>query len=742
MDGSDAESPENASIESDRDDVDVEEKERPSFDATETQQPDSDEEQIVLPTKNIRRPKKNVQIVSDDEEDADGQDVIVEATPKPKTTAQVSPAPPKTDSPAMPTSVLRSAKKTFIPGLPVVGPAGLGLTQIFAGTMDDGSQDQHEQPGTASLGLPMPSPTCGFHHFDVSQDDETQAGDEMILDSQGGADTQKAETQADGRETQGVQLRFTQSQMHGFDSLLRQEIDDMPTQMTIEPTQDVGLQEYTPLRERFIDAPASTAQTVTTSERLLETEDEAEVRDSPLVRRGRRRLRRKLEASDEEPQSTAFGIMKTAAKEKRQKEFLDKKKSKARDMFEEQAEESEDEYAGLGGADGEDSSGDEDSASVKDMIDDEAGKDDDERKNAALYADRERARDEQMVDKLFRDITTGMLRRKRGADYDLSDSDDGGEARRRLKRRQFSKMQKALFADERIKKMAEKPGNQAFLRTIEDRDNEVMDFLDIGPEPMDVDADTSQATSSSSSQEQRVPDSQPQDENRAPLGTAGNGSFANPRRTKGGKKKPSNIGEIRESLSSLLEEPEGSIIPATEVGSDSEAEDDDETLRRTAGAAASGGDKENTSPVGRNRRRTTAAVIDRMTLKRESSSNVSTHSRSAFARPTAGGPGASGFKVPALLRRATTNSISLPGGSGSGAGASVTTTARGSGGGFGDDGVVKKGVGRRSGISALARETERRAAMAQGEKRREAKKWKGAEMRGKAFGGLMGAGKF
>ncbi len=55
------------------------------------------------------------------------------------------------------------------------------------------------------------------------------------------------------------------------------------------------------------------------------------------------------------------------------------------------------------------------------------------------------------MEKLFKDITTGMLRRKRGAgDYDLSDSDDGGEAKRRMKRRQFAKMQKALFADERV----------------------------------------------------------------------------------------------------------------------------------------------------------------------------------------------------------------------------------------------------------------------------------------------------
>ena len=85
--------------------------------------------------------------------------------------------------------------------------------------------------------------------------------------------------------------------------------------------------------------------------------------------------------------NNAFSAMQQAAlKEKKRKEAFDKKKSKARDMIEEQAEESEDEYAGLGGADGEDSD-DEDNQSVKEMIDDETKENEgDERKLAAFYA--------------------------------------------------------------------------------------------------------------------------------------------------------------------------------------------------------------------------------------------------------------------------------------------------------------------------------------------------------------------
>ncbi|RXG47368.1 hypothetical protein VDGE_00038 [Verticillium dahliae] len=683
----------------------------------EQEQTGSDEE-AALPKRNARRSKKNAHVISDDE---DEEAEIVEATPKPKTTSHVSPVIASNNSPAMPTSVLRSAKKTFIPGLPITGPAGLGLTQIFAGTMDD-SQDM---PGGASMASPMPT-FGGFPNFD----EETQPDEDMILDSQSG-DTQKVPTQQ-GAETQGIQLHYTQSQMHGFDSLLRGD-DLNSTQVDMDASQDGGLQDYTPLRERFFEAPASTIQTQTQGGDVEES-----IQDSPLVRRGR--LRRKIEDMAEEPEATfasesgvtvdaevkssatAFDALKAAAKKAKKLKEFNKKKSKAKDMFEEQADESEDEYAGLGGADGEDSSDDDDAASVKEMIDDEAGKDGDERKIAALYAERERARDEQQVDKLFHDLTTGMLRRKRGADYDLSDSDDGGEARRRLKRRQFAKMQKALFADERIKKIAENPGNQAFMRTIEDRgSDEEMDFLEMGPEPMEVEVEDE-----SQSQGQTVPDSQPANEKAKPLGAA---ATTNPRRNKEGRK-PSNLGEIRESVSSLLEDPNDLLIAATGVDSDSEAEDERPSTAQS--------NKENTSPGKANPRRTAApkhAVIDRMSLKRDSSSNLSASTKLAFSSTTA----ASGFKVPALLRRATTNSLA----SSTSTSGSATSTSNGlSGGGFGDEGKIRKTASKKSGVSYLARETERRAVIQQHDQRREARKLRGAEKRGKAVGGLFGSGKF
>jgi mediator of replication checkpoint protein 1 len=322
-----------------------------------------------------RRPKRPTAIISDDE---DGSDV--EATPKPKThpstmtpapklrTVDITPAP-NSASPEVPKSVLRSANKTFIPGLPVNagGPAGLGLTQIFAGTMDSQA---------AALGGSPSQPMPTFDNFPDSQFSQkaTDSADGMVLDSQPVPATQQNETQA-GDESQ-IQFNFTQSQTHGLDSLLR---DDIMTQASdlMNPSQDDGFQDWTPLKERFVEPPSASADTV--------VHDVSQAMDlshqSPLVQKRGRLIRKAAVASDSEEEvegadsitkPTAFNILQdAAAKEKKRKAREDfiKKKSKAKEMVEEQAEESEDEYAGLGGVDGEDS--DDDDASVHEMIDDQ-----------------------------------------------------------------------------------------------------------------------------------------------------------------------------------------------------------------------------------------------------------------------------------------------------------------------------------------------------------------------------------
>ncbi|GAB1315128.1 hypothetical protein MFIFM68171_05338 [Madurella fahalii] len=696
---------------------------------------ESDEDKLPNPKQARRMPRKQVTILSDDEDDAEP---LVKATPRPKANYPKSPSVNNADSPSVPTSVLRSATKTFIPGLPVAGPAGLGLTQIFAGTMDD------SQMGTGPTDSPsQPRPTFDVTAFPGSNFSQTaqEAAEDMILDSQPSA---RRETQ--DPETQAVQLHFSQSQMHGFDTFLEENQNATQMSELIEPTQDGGFRNFSPLRQRFVDAPISTVATVPAGQ----SQAVADQNESPLVRRTGK-LRRRADIVPASPtrraapdgegdvieeletdefgfgtvSSNAFTAMKEAAlKEKKRKEAFDKKKSKAREMIEEQAEESEDEYAGLGGADGEDSS-DDDDHSVKEMIDDETKNNEiDERKLAAFYADRERASDEKEVEKLFHDITTGMLRRKRAGNWDdLSDSDDGGEARRRMKRRQFAKMQRALFADERISKVAENPRNQAFLRTIEDRgSDDEMDFI-FAPPPAVERQDSQSSTSVAGGV--TIPASQ--------LIQA---TTRNPRRTIKEGKKPSSLGEIRESLSNLLEEPlNSSVIPATEATSSSEDEDEDDirpqSLHSGNSSSSSSSNKENCNP------RRNHNIVDRINLKRNvSTMSSTTTSANKLAFATTSTNSSSGtFKVPALLRRATTNSLLST--SSSSSMTSNTSTARTE-----ENMKIKKTACKRSGVSYLARENERRAAVAEKERRREERKWRGAEGRVKAVGGLFGSGKF
>ena len=360
---------------------------------------DSDEEGVSTAKQSTRRrQRKPAAILSDDEDEGEQPPRIVEATPRPKANFFKSPRAPSTGSPSVPTSVLRSATKTFIPGLPVAGAAGLGLTQIFAGTMDDSQMGS--APGFGSPSQPRPT----FDPSDLPDSNFSQIAEEIspdiIMDSQ----------PTQGQDTQGVQFNFAPSQALGFDTLLRGSQQDASQMSLIEPTQDGGYQDFSPLVRRFVEAPASTVETV----KLPESQGDPGDNQSPLVKRtGRLRRRAELVATTVASGSeadvegamdadqtdefgfgtvkpavkpSAFSVMQEAAVKKKKAAEFDKKKSKAREMVQEQAEESEDEYAGLGGVDGEDSD-DDDAQSVKEMIDDETKHDEtDERKIAAFHA--------------------------------------------------------------------------------------------------------------------------------------------------------------------------------------------------------------------------------------------------------------------------------------------------------------------------------------------------------------------
>ncbi|OAA62541.1 DNA replication checkpoint mediator, MRC1 domain protein [Niveomyces insectorum RCEF 264] len=803
----------------------------------------------ATPTR-ARPSKRRTTVVLSDDDDDDNSGVAtprmpaVEAkTPGPK--PPLTKTPGHSDSPQVPTSVLRSATKPFIPGMPVAvgGPAGMGLTQIFAATMADDSQLAASGLASPSQFLPtlgnnvaetqpahLLSPTAGAvpdsqptqawlkkMHIDLGLDVDDNDGGDDGGDGSGPAPSQR------------VQLDFSQSQLHGLGSLLQapdggdngsaSQLSDL-----LEPSQDMGPQNYTPLKVRFIEQPPSTIDTV-----VLEQGTQSSTTHSPSqpAPRTKGRLFRKADvakiveenededededdeagsgnAMADEPATTFTRMHEARAQAKKARaaaQAFDRKKSKAKDMVEEQAEESEDEYAGLGGADGEDSDN-ESLASVQELIDDDqAVSATDNAKLAAFYADRERANDEKQVEKLFRDVTTGRLRRKRGAAYDLADSDedndgrDGGEARRRRKRRQFARMQKALFADERLSRVAANPRNQAFLKTIEDRgsddddddEDDKMDFLfeektgaatgstsSETPPPTTVAAATTAAVT--------VPDSQPTGAIPtlpAAAAAAASATTAHSRRHALGKK-PATLGEIRKTLSSLLDEYDDgtnvSVVADTEFGSDDDEDrtgkngvNNDEDDEPTASS-----NKENQEPARPARApvrpyRHNVHVVDRITLKRQNSSSSSSSassgastiaggSRSAFEHAgslsgLSGIPNPTGFKVPSLLRRATTNSLVSATGSSTGSSTASSSSsssstpshrsgASGAADAFTDQGKIKKTASTRSGINYFAREAERRTAMAAREARRQAKRVRSAAGRSQAMGGLFAAGKF
>ncbi|PVH85226.1 hypothetical protein DL98DRAFT_568435 [Cadophora sp. DSE1049] len=712
---------------------------------------DAEDEEGDLSLNQKTRRSRHANVISDDEdEDEEEQEKQTPVAPQIDSPLQTS-----TKSPMAPNSVLRSATKTFIPGLTVAGPAGLGLTQIFAGTMDDSqafgpsptaldAESQQVESNQDSLAFLRRLRAPDLPPFVPTLEEDTQDAD-MINQSQVShiPESQPAEE----TQTQNIDLHFSQSQVHEFDSL----VHDTQLSQMFEATQDVGFQHMTPVKGRFLEAPPSTVDTVILEPTALpETMDE-----TPIVKKkGKLRQRahfatfsdeenageqeEAVEEDDFELTANAFDVMRKSSKkkvEKKVEEDFDKKKSKAKEMVNEQAEESEDEYAGLGGA-SDDESGAEDDAFVKEMINDEGGEHFDAGKLAAIHADRERVNDEKQIEKLYKDITNGMLRRKRGADYDLSDSDDGGEARQRRKRKEFAKMRKALLADERIGKIAENPKRQAFLRAIEDRGSEdEMDFLEDFPEQEE--GTNSQSQSQGEVAPQAVPDSQP-----TPMGppkrkhsddTADSQTRAPPhlRRTKPNKK-PSNLSEIRESLSSLIEEPNAVLAPE-DSGSDSEDELEIEGGEDADLGPSKEKNKENRDPFAL--RRTNVPIVDRISLKRASSSSISNSTKLAFAISSS----TPGFKVPPLLRRATTNN-SIASSTSSSVSGGMSSTERMAG-GTGNDGV-KRGGGKNSGVNYFARESERRAAVVKTERRREMKMVKGAKDRRKVVGGLFGGGKF
>lgn len=510
----------------------------------------------------------------------------------------------------------------------------------------------------------------------------------------------------------------------------------------------------------------------------------ASIAESPVnVKKGKLRQRAKTPVTftddeDEDdlsatPTSNAFETVHLAASKakaerraRREREEFDKQKSKAKEMVDEAATESEDEYAGLGGLSGSDSDSDSDDEALNaQMLDETKLSRKGKAEIAAFAAKMDLEEDEARVNKLYKDITTGEIRRKRAADYDLSDSDDDGEARRRMKRREFAKMRKALMEDENVGKIVKNPKSAAFLRSLEDREDD-MDLDDFGfgeDEIVDVDhATNSQLPAGNESQDTQYIIGQNSQEEGA-LAPPKQPSCLPPvmRRTKTIQedKRASSLAEIRANVSQLLEDPNAVHLTA-DLDSDSEIDnqdkddalsvhegllsDDDEeglmdtsivlgetsVIKTTSRSSKSRG-KENLDPFVS--RRSSVTVVDR-SLSRQNSSASSDGSRLAFKQNLSI---SSGFKVPPLPRKVTGNPTSSAASSFSGeAGTSKLAAA----------GIVKSttggGMSKGKGYKGFAKEEQRQLVIEEGEKKRIEKKLKGVEERRRTMGGVFEGGRF
>ncbi|KAJ5918211.1 hypothetical protein N7454_010586 [Penicillium verhagenii] len=592
-----------------------------------------------------RRKRPTRVVVSDDEDEE-----------------EIQPQVPSTPVRA-PSNAAKSAERPSFFGVDSPNTS-MGLTQAFAGTLAD-DNDSTSQPDSATIPFSLPDPgqpvpRAGLRHED---------SEILVRDSQ----EQHDEPDFMANHYQNI-TRVSESPAGPAFS----QYSQLP-----DPTQDEGFvfSPFDPNKRFRGTPPVSTVDTVILGQS-----------QSPVVERKNRHLRRGRAADlsvveEEEEQETtagnfevdpsAFDIMK---KTKKPTVAYDKKNSKAKNIVDEAAEESEDEYAGLGGA-SDDEDGEE-NAEDKQMINDNSGETVDEKELAALNAVHDRKRDEKDVAKLLKDITTGALRRRRGPDddFDLDDSDDEHLARRREKQREFAKMRKALLTDDKVGELADNPKKAAFFKAIEDREFEddfELEFLE--------EKDGGSQNESQPLGEQQDGDADENNNRKRPLEPSAEDATNRPppnlRRTPASamSKKPATLAEIRETLSFLTETPEYESFQ--EDASDEEeepAEGGDDSNTSGADEAAhsdeAGSQSRDQFAKPSHPRRTRGPVVDRLALLRQASSNSATASTGSSNTKLAfqsGGNNDSpiGFRPPKLMHRIST-------GSSSSSSASTTTSNR------------------------------------------------------------------
>lgn len=172
----------------------------------------------------------------------------------------------------------------------------------------------------------------------------------------------------------------------------------------------------------------------------------------------------------ENDQETQVDSQQVVELEKKKKPTsYDRSKSAARAIVDEEAMESDDEWAGLGGQSDDDDDGNEEF--LKELVDDNSKEASNEAAVRKLFAENERVADNKLVNQLMEDVTYGGWRKRKGNNGDslgLSDDEfDEAYYREERRRREERKRQK-LMEDESVSSLANNPKAQAFLNSIAD----------------------------------------------------------------------------------------------------------------------------------------------------------------------------------------------------------------------------------------------------------------------------------
>lgn len=282
-----------------------------------------------------------------------------------------------------PPSIGLDSETSEIPFIPRLYSNGLsmGMTQAFAATMADSSVNtqMHEKVNSDefqdSLAFLGPTPESVF------QVDNLEESQQIIPDSQTNSTPRDVQYSINESLPPEIEIHFSQ------DILMATQDSEIP-----DPTQDAGFSKTSPIRNRFVSVPPSTVDTVILT---------GVTRNSPTMKK-KGRLRRRLGVSenpsdmnektsqsndiaDTDASINVFDVMKEAARKPATlADAFDKNKSGAKGMVDDQALESEDEYAGIGGV-SDDGNGEEENEEDKKMLD-EGEVEVDERRIAAYYA--------------------------------------------------------------------------------------------------------------------------------------------------------------------------------------------------------------------------------------------------------------------------------------------------------------------------------------------------------------------